>query len=105
MKIIATLILSLLFAFTAFAADDAYRDKINGINAPVRKAVTVTTSDTVDLDSVPRALWIGGDGDVAVIMADDTASVVLKNASGLVPVMVKRVLATGTTATYIVALY
>jgi hypothetical protein len=50
-------------------------------------------------------LFIGVDGDVAVIMADDTASVVLKNATGLLPVMVKRVLVTGTTATNIIAVY
>ena len=41
----------------------------------------------------------------AVIMGDDSASVTLVGASGLLPVMVRRVLATGTTATDIVGVY
>lgn len=103
-KLLFTLLL-ISITCTAFAADDAYRDRVNGINAPVRHAVSVTPSDTVDIASVPRALWVGDDGDIAVILADDTASVIIKNASGLVPLMVKRVLVTGTTASSILALY
>lgn len=104
-KLFITLLL-ISIACTAFAADDPYRDRILDVNASARKATVVTPSDTADLATVPRGgLFIGVDGDITVIMADDTASVVFKNVSGFIPLMVKRVLATGTTATSIVALY
>jgi len=84
---------------------DPYRDRVLGPNAPARRAAAVTLSDTVDLPEVSRALHVGVAGDIAVIMADDATSVVLKDVGGDVAYMVKRVLATGTTATDIVALY
>jgi hypothetical protein len=105
MKRIFLILAILAMAATAFAGDDVYKDRVLSINAPARKAVAVTPSDTADLASVPRSLFIGVDGDIAVIMADDTASVILKNATGMLPIMVKRVLATGTTATNIIAVY
>lgn len=72
---------------------------------PARNAAAVTTHNTNDLPIVARALWVGVAGDVSVILAGDEASVILKNVSGLVPVSVKRVRTTGTTATDIVALW
>lgn len=83
-------------------ANDQYRDRVLDPTAPARKAFAITPSDTEDVTTVPRSIYIGGEGDVAVIMGDDSASVVFRGASGLLPLMVKRVLATGTTATYIV---
>lgn len=91
---------------TAFAADDPYRDRVLDVNASARRAVVITPSDTVDIATVPRGgLFVGTEGDIVVIMADDTASVTFKSAVGFIPLMVKRVLATGTTAQDIVALY
>lgn len=86
-------------------ANDQYRDRVLDPTAPARKAFAITPSDTEDVETVPRALYIGVEGDVAVIMGDDSASVTLVGASGLLPVMVRRVLATGTTATDIVGVY
>jgi len=72
-----------------------------------RQLRAVTASDTVDLPMAPcRALWIGVAGNVALIANGDTDAVTLVSVSaGLLPVRAKRVLATGTTATSIVALY
>lgn len=86
------------------AANDPYRDRVLDPTAPARKAFAITPSDTEDVATVPRSIYVGVDGDVAVLMADNTASVVFKNASGLLPVMVKRVLSTGTTATDILGI-
>lgn len=68
---------------------------------------TVNPSDSQDLTKgTARALWIGSAGDVSIIGAMDT-TVVFKSvpAGYLLPVQVKRVNATGTTAGNIVALY
>lgn len=86
-------------------ANDSYKDRVLGISAPIRSAAAVTLSDTVDLDRVCRALHVGVAGDLVVIMADDTVAVTIKANKGLLPIMVSRVLATGTNATDILALY
>lgn len=68
--------------------------------------VAVTPSDTLSITPVPRALWVGVSGDLSVEFIDGT-SVTLSGASAGVPLalQVSKVMATGTTATNIVALY
>jgi hypothetical protein len=68
----------------------------------------VTPSDTLDLPAgTCRALWVGGDGDVAVIADRDSSAVTIKGALAgtILPVRTRRVMSTNTTATNIVALY
>ncbi len=65
----------------------------------------VTPSDTEDLAFTARALWVGEAGDLKVATANgDVVSFVGIPAGTLLPVAVKRVYATLTTATSIVAL-
>lgn len=72
------------------------------------KAANVTPNDTTDLTKVADALWVGGAGNIAVILENDTSEVVLNGAAAgqlIQNIRVKRVLATNTTATNIVALF
>lgn len=79
------------------------------------RAAVVTPSNTVDIPSVSTqdgsgnngcVLYIGGDGDLAVITAGgDTVTFVGLLAGTFFPVQVTRVLVTGTTATDIIALW
>lgn len=77
----------------------------HGFAAPF--AAVVTPSDTVDLAFVSRALYVGGAGNITVIMAGDGSTVLFSAVpAGLVlPIRVNRVKATGTTATLIVAMW
>lgn len=70
------------------------------------RAVAVTPHDTNDLTNISRALWVGAAGNVSVILAEDSTAVTLVGvpAGTLLPLRVKRVRATNTTATSIVAL-
>lgn len=74
---------------------------------PAIGAASVTPNDGADLAKIPtRGLWIGGAGNVKVDMADGTTvTFVGATAGSILPVQVKRVYATGTTATSITALY
>lgn len=74
---------------------------------PLSKALAVTPSNTVDLAATADALYIGVTGDVALILADDSAAVTFVGAvaGSILRLKVKRVLVTGTAATDIVALY
>lgn len=72
------------------------------VTAPATIGFAITPADS-DLATPARALWIGTQGHVRVTLVG-LGDVILKNAVGLVPVSVKRVWATNTTAADIVGL-
>ena len=77
--------------------------------APYTRATTITTSDTVDVTEIPRALnvyAVTSPTTVKVILQDDTVAVTLYLQTGVNhTIRPSRIYATGTTATAIVALY
>lgn len=76
--------------------------------SPPAHAAVVTPSDTVPLPQLSRFIFVGtAGGAISVIMAGDDTAVVLDAipAGTLLPLCVKQVKATGTTATDIVALW
>lgn len=81
----------------------------NNINPtdPSIELALISTSDTVDLVKVCRAIYVGGGGNINILAAGDSAPVLLSNASAgtILPIRAKRVYATSTTATLLVALY
>ena len=70
-----------------------------------RKQLAITPNDSTDLVDVPKALWVGVGGTLTTIAVDDTASVQRTVPQGYVLLRVRRVLATGTTASGIVGEY
>ncbi len=80
------------------------------ITRPGVSLAAVTKSNTVDIPRVgseyPRALWVGGAGDVDVVTPDGLNAVLSAVPAGtLLPIRCKRVNSTATTATLIVAIY
>ncbi len=68
-------------------------------------AASVVPSDSTDL-ATPSVIYVGDAGDVKVTTAQgDTVTFVGVPAGGVIPVQVLRVWSTGTTATYMVAVY
>ena len=80
--------------------------RAGGVDWPATRALAVTPSDTVDLTWISRALYVGVAGDVKVDMADSGTGIVFKAvpAGTFMPIRAKRVYATGTTATNLVAI-
>lgn len=73
---------------------------------PANTAESVTPSDSTDLTVRSRALYIGGSGDLVVILTPGSSPVTFASCpAGVLPVQASRVLSTGTTATGIVALW
>lgn len=74
--------------------------------APARDAFVPVKSDTVDLAVNTRGLWVGGAGGVQVLMVSDDVPVTFTAvpAGTLLPICVRRVYLTGTTATNLVGL-
>lgn len=74
--------------------------------APIRRAVTVTPHDSNDMAIFSRAIWVGTGGDLVAVFEDGVAVPFLNVPDGtLLPIVVKRVNATNTTASSIVALF
>jgi hypothetical protein len=86
----------------------AKKHEDSGLNAPADLGVAITPDDNTDLTTNTRGLFVGTTGNVSVIMAADVAgtAVLFKNVpSGtLLPISVRRVRSTLTTATDIVGL-
>jgi hypothetical protein len=84
--------------FSTFAA---------GLDSPAFDAASIVPNDGADLPTVARAVYVGQGGDVVAILKGDAASVTFKNAAAgsILPVAARRVLATGTTAAHLVALW
>lgn len=85
---------------------DKFSDQATGLGGPAGSAFAVTKSDATVFSQPTRALWVGGAGDVAVRMLDQTTLTFAAVPAGqLLPIRVDKVLSTGTTATSIVGMY
>jgi hypothetical protein len=85
---------------------DNFKGVPTDLSSPGLNAATVTPSDSADITFSSRALYIGVTGDVTVNMAGNGSSILFKSVPvGILPIRVSRVLATGTTATNIVAVW
>jgi hypothetical protein len=66
----------------------------------------VTPSDTIDLPQTSDAVWVGGAGTVAAVASDNTVTQITAVPAGaLLPIKVRRINLTGTSATPILVLY
>lgn len=73
---------------------------------PANYAFEITPSDSTDITSLHKGIWVGTSGDLVVQMWEDSGTVTLKGAVAgtLIPIRCKRVYSTGTTAADLVAL-
>jgi hypothetical protein len=83
------------------SAFDRFKYYASSPESPVSHAFAVTPDDSADLTHVTRAFYVGGGGDLRVVMADGATVTFAALAPGWHPVRVRRVLATGTSATLI----
>ena len=79
---------------------------VGGLGEPAVYSDAISPSDDDELATVSRALFVGGAGDVAVVMlSGDAVTYAGVTAGSFLPIRVKQVKATGTTATLILNLY
>ena len=76
------------------------------MTGPALRAADVDPSDAQDLPGgVCRSLYVGTGGDLRIMLADGGEVTLMSGDFQYHPVRVRRVLATGTSATRVVALY
>lgn len=85
---------------------DKFADFATNLTAPGRDAAAVIPDDLTDLPVVPRALFVGQGGTLAVRMAGGQEAS-FENVQGgtILPIRARRVMATGTTASSLIALW
>ncbi|MCT4654465.1 MAG: hypothetical protein N4A65_01510 [Cohaesibacter sp.] len=83
---------------------DLYENQASSLESPALFASEITPDDSSDLAYVTRAIWVGGKGDLAVIMQSG-ASATFKNVQGWMPLRAKRIKAASTSATDIVGVW
>lgn len=67
-------------------------------------AVAITPSDVTVIPTT-RSIYVGGTGNINVVMADGQTALFSNVAVGIFPIQVQQVLSTSTTASLLVALY
>ena len=78
---------------------DAFENYSPGLQSPAVWIEDITPNDTTDLTRATRAINVAQSGVVRVITVDDVQGDIFVAAGLAFPIRVKRVLATGTTAT------
>ena len=71
-------------------------------------AIAISKSDTVNIvgpKPLTDAVYVGGAGVVVAVMSDDSLVAFTAVAGGILPIPIKRINSTNTTATLCVALY
>ena len=88
-------------------AVDTFKQQPETEWSPATSSVSVTPSDSEELAYLTRGLYVGVGGNLSVKLRDDSAAVVFVGvAEGtILPLQVKQVMETDTTATNIVALW
>ncbi len=85
---------------------EKYQGRADDVAAPARGGFAITASDSTDLVTETRAIYVGGAADVVTVLASGDELTFVGLAGGTVlPVRACRVKATGTSATYLVGLY
>ncbi|PHS27728.1 MAG: hypothetical protein COA85_04930 [Robiginitomaculum sp.] len=78
---------------------DPFPYTATGMSGPAIDAFAITPDDAIDLAQITRALYSGAGGDLAVIMQGGGAVTFKAVPAGVIlPLRVKRVMSTGTTA-------
>jgi len=88
-------------------AQDTFVNLQGGLQSPPRNSFTITPSDTAELRFVTRSIYVGGTGDITLRLAGDAGQLLIKAvpAGTMLPLRVRQVFATGTTATGLVGFY
>jgi hypothetical protein len=85
---------------------DPFEHYSDSLTAPAKAAFAITPDDNADLPIVPKAIFIGTGGDLVVRAVDSDLDVTFANLpdGAILPVRVRAVRATGSTAADIVGL-
>lgn len=84
---------------------DRFATHTSGLESPAGDGFSITPSDAADLPEVTRAIYVGGAGTISLVLASGASLTLSGAASGsILPLRVRQVRASATTATNLVGL-
>jgi hypothetical protein len=85
---------------------DSFAHATDSLIAPARLAFAIVPNDTLDLDEVTKAVYVGTGGDIVIRAIDSDADVILRNvvSGSVLAIRTSAIRATGTTASDMVGL-
>ena len=84
---------------------DRYADHAGSLEAPAETGFPITPNDTTDLSETTRAVYVGNGGSVVAVLASGVELTLAGLQTGsIIPIRVRRIKATGTSATALVGL-
>lgn len=91
---------------TDLSGNDAVPQIVSAVaaSAPADNFATITPSDSAALATIPKALFIGAGGTLTVRGGDGVQATFAVVAGQIIPIRARVIMATGTTATGIVAI-
>jgi hypothetical protein len=78
---------------------------VHTLSEPGANAASITPNDTADISFVSRFIYVGGAGNLTVVIGGQTITFEAVPAGTLLPVRASRIMATGTSATFLVAMW
>jgi len=85
---------------------DRFEGRAEHVNASAARGFAITPSDAADLFADTRAVYVGGAGNLAmVLISGDEITLQAIGAGSVLPIRARRIKSTGTTATHLVGLY
>lgn len=84
---------------------DNFRSNVFASTAPADRAFAITPDDNNNFEVLPRAIYVGGSGDIRVTTYGGDTITFVGHPIGYFLVRCRRVHATGTTATNLVGIY
>lgn len=85
---------------------EKYQGRADDVTAPARGGFAIAPSDSTDLSTETRAIYVGSAGDLVAVLSSGSELSFVGLAGGTVlPVRARRVKATGTSAGYLLGLY
>lgn len=96
------ILIGLLLALPAYTQEFNPLDQRAGATVPAFRIADVTPSDTHQFDVINRAIWVGTGGNLSVVTYGGDSTTIMNVQDGsLLPLIVKRIKSTGTTASNI----
>lgn len=84
---------------------DKFAAYVDSATNPARQLRAITPSDTENIPFVAKGIFVGTGGTISILAVGDTEAVTLTVQDGaILPIRARRINATGTTATGLVAL-
>ena len=89
------------------AAANPNKNSASGREAPATQAYAPTLSDTDEIATIGRGLYVGGGGTVKCVLSGDVAPVIFVGvpAGVVLPIALKQIYVTGTSANNLLVLY